>query len=240
MASLFDYLDWRGDLEFSQVSPGEVDNAIFSELCFIDYAGIVSAGLDSKVSLINAARKYLRAHKGESAYIGVLVPAAIVSLLAKCAKSKRFGQISLTGYINHIDPDKTVQFSGITFVLDDDHIFVAFRGTDDSLVGWRENFNMAFMHPIPAQTEAVSYLETVAEHFADRKIIIGGHSKGGNLAVYAAVKCNNSIKDRIERVYNNDGPGFDRSFIDSIDYINMRDKIRIPAAGVGCRNAARA
>jgi hypothetical protein len=92
-------------------------------------------------------------------------------------------------------------------------------------VGWKENFNMSFMMPVPAQLEAVAYTEKIAEALSG-DLYLGGHSKGGNLAVYAAVKCDPKIKSRILGVYNNDGPGFDALFIEGADYQSMRGKIR--------------
>ena len=102
--------------------------------------------------------------------------------------------------------------------------YVVFRGTDDTLVGWKENFNMSFMHPVPSQMEAVEYLEYVAEK-TKGKILLGGHSKGGNLAVYAAVKASKATQERIAAVYSNDAPGFDTEFIGGEDYKAVRDRI---------------
>ena len=170
-------------------------------------------------------RRYLREHKGEVPYIGKIVPPETLSLAAKAAKTVRFSQMKALGYTNQIDDEKQSQFSAITFLLDNGDVFITYRGTDDTLVGWKENFNMSFMQPVPAQHEALSYLEKVGAILGG-DLYVGGHSKGGNLAVYAAVKCAPQLKERIISVYNNDGPGFSRDFIDSSDYKNIRGKIR--------------
>ena len=117
--------------------------------------------------------------------------------------------------------------------MNDKTIFVAYRGTDDTIVGWKENFNMSFMHPVPAQTEALSYLESVAAERSE-SIYAGGHSKGGNLAVYALSKAPDEIKERVACAFNNDGPGFNREFISSEDYAQTRDRIRtlVPQSSV--------
>lgn len=234
MANILDYIDWRGDLTFEQVPLNEVDNQILCQLCFIDFDGIVPTDLGEPAVTLNAAAKqYLRRHRGEQAYIGAIVPAAIVTLLAKAAKSRRFGKIRLTGYVNHISDEEQVQFSAVTFILDNGESFVAYRGTDDTLVGWKENFNMSFMSPVPAQQEALAYLEALA---AARPGVLytGGHSKGGNLSIYSAVKCSADVKARIKLAYNNDGPGFDRDFVESLEFENMRGKIKtiVPQSSV--------
>lgn len=232
--SLFDYIDWRGDLLFSEAGLNEVDNLILSQISYVDFDGIVSADpTDPPVTLRNAARQYLRLHKGEIPYLGKIVPPEIISLLAKAAKCKRFAHVKMMAYTNQVDDKMQLQFSAITFLLDHGQAYVAYRGTDDTLVGWKENFNMSFMQPVPAQLEAVAYLERVAPHLPS-SFFIGGHSKGGNLAVYAAVKCSPSIKERILTAFNNDGPGFDRPFIDGSDYQSIRGKIRtiIPHSSV--------
>ena len=234
MASVFDYLDWRGDITFSEVGLSEVDSLILSSICYVDFDSIVPEEFNEKpVSLRAAARQYLTAHKGEQAYIGAIIPPATLKLLAKAAKTKRFAGIGLVGYVNHVDSETQKQFSALSYLLDDGTLFVAYRGTDDSLVGWKENFNMSFMEAIPAQLEAVEYIKSAAALTVGR-IFVGGHSKGGNLAVYATVKAPADVKERIVLAYSNDGPGFSRKFIDSADYQSIKAKIRtiIPQSSV--------
>ena len=226
MATLFDYLDWRGDLPFSAVPLNEVDNLILSQIAYMDWADIVPRDASvAPISLLTATRKYLKLHKGEAPYLGKIVPPDIVSLTARAAKSRRFGDLQLTCYINRINDETQSQFSALTALLHDEIGAVIFRGTDDTLVGWKENFNMSFLQPVPAQLQAVDYLEQVLSDFP-HDFYVGGHSKGGNLAVYAAVKCDPQIKDRLLTVFNNDGPGFSRDFIEGGDYLDLRGKIR--------------
>lgn len=232
--SLFDYIDWRGDLLFSEAPLNEVDNLILSQISYVDFEGIVPhLPTDPPVTLRNAARQYLRLHKGEIPYLGKIVPPEIISLLAKAAKSKRFAPIKMMAYTNQVDDTLQLQFSAITFLPDNNHAYVAYRGTDDTLIGWKENFNMSFMQPVPSQLEAAAYLERVAP-LLPSDFFVGGHSKGGNLAVYAAVKSSPATKARILTAFNNDGPGFDRLFIEGSDYQSIRGKIRtiIPHSSV--------
>ncbi len=234
MATAFDYLDWRGDITFGEVGVNEVDSLILSMICYIDFDGIVPEEHgDRSIQLLSAARQYLREHKGEQAYIGAIIPPTLVTLLAKAAKTKRFGTVRLCGYVNQVIPETQKQFSALTYLLGNGDIYVAYRGTDDTLVGWKENFNMSFMDTVPSQLEAVKYLES-ASKLAEKGIFSGGHSKGGNLAVYATVKCSPDVKEKIVMTYNNDGPGFSRDFISALDYQNIKGKIRtlIPESSI--------
>lgn len=225
MASLFDYLDWRGDITFSQAGPNEIDNLILSTLCYVDFGGIVPAEFDQKpVPLLSAAKSYLKAHKGEQAYIGAIIPSATLTLLAKAAKTKRFAGVGLVGYRNIVDAETQTQFSALGYRLDDGTLYICYRGTDDTIIGWKENFNMSFMEEVPSQRHAVDYLAEAAISSVGT-IVCAGHSKGGNLAVYATVKSPESIRERISVTYNNDGPGFSRSFIESAEYQSAKHKI---------------
>ncbi len=228
MGTLYEYLDWRGDIPFSQVGIGEIDNLIFAQICYVDFKHMVPASPTAKpVPLLIAARRYMRAHKeaGDATNLGVIMPPDIIKIMIKAAKSPRFEATRLVAYVNKISDNEQKQFSAVTFLIDNDTCFVAFRGTDDTIIGWKESFNMSIMSPIPAQEEAVHYLEDIAAAFPERRIYIGGHSKGGNLAVWAAVKCSQDTNDRIEAVYSNDGPGFDAEFISSEQYAATRDRI---------------
>lgn len=227
-SDLFDYLDWRGDLSFENVPAGEVDSLIFSLISYIEFAEAVGEelpeGNKKPPVLLNATRGYLKARSGVIKSIGLILPREIITLLVRASKTARFGLTRPFCHVNRVCDQEQKQFSATSFMLPGGDVFVAFRGTDDTLVGWKENFNMSFMHPVPAQIDAVEYLEKIAAA-VDGKIYVGGHSKGGNLAVYAAVKANSAVKGRIAAVYNHDGPGFDRDFIESDDYAEIRDKI---------------
>lgn len=226
MGTVFDYLDWRGDIPFSQVPVCEVDSLIFSQICYIDFKRIVPASPTAKpVGFLSAAKRYMQAHKNAPSNLGVIIPPETVSIMTRAARSHRFGATQLVGYVNRISDNEQKQFSACTFLLGTDTCVVAFRGTDDTIIGWKECFNMSFMSPIPAQTDAMEYLESVADAFPTRRIYVTGHSKGGNLAVWAAVKCRSEINERVVAIYNHDGPGFDREFIDSEGYKLTRERI---------------
>jgi len=135
------------------------------------------------------------------------MPKAIAELFAKMGESKRFANLRLSSYIEDIDINTETQFSALT--VDAPEIktrFVVFSGTDDTIVGWKENFNLVYKTPTEAQKQSVKYLNRVADDFKG-KIIVLGHSKGGHLALYSSANCKEGITKRIKQIYNLDGPG---------------------------------
>ena len=211
MSNLFDYLAWRGDLTFRQSPPNPVDYLIFCCLSYLEFAGIVPSDAQS-LSLADAASAYFSLPP-EQRHARV---AEDQELLAAMQKSRRFSSLRLSHYVNEIDAAAQSQFSALTVLTEEDAI-VIYRGTDSTLVGWIEDFNMSFMTQVPAQTRAVTYLTEAAEQVSG-SLSIAGHSKGGNLAVYAAAHCAPPLQQRIQAVYNNDGPGFTAAVIGNPGY----------------------
>ena len=209
MANIMDYLDWRGDLPLT-VSPfNEVDGLNLEELSFINFEGIVPPPeLGRGVPLRDAAGTYFARHNGQEIDMGVLVPGRIPDLMCRMAPSVRFGGLLLNGYCELMDDAREQQFAALTVELGDGSIYLSYRGTDDTIVGWKEDLNMGYLEVIPSQTRALEYLGRMTRQYPDAKLRIGGHSKGGNLAVYSAVFCGEAVQNQLMRVYNNDGPGF--------------------------------
>ena len=209
MANLMDYLDWRGDLTLA-VSPfNEVDALILAELSFVDFEGIVPPPeVGRGVRLNEAAEAFFARHGGRDVDMGVLVPDGISQMLRKLMASPRFCGMTLNGYEALLDDEVEEQFSALTIDLGNGSIYISFRGTDDTIVGWKEDLNMSFLEEIPSQKQAVDYVARVARQYPEKTLRIGGHSKGGNLAVYSAAKSSGDIQERIVAVHNNDGPGF--------------------------------
>ncbi|MCI8490562.1 MAG: DUF2974 domain-containing protein [Lachnospiraceae bacterium] len=234
MANMMDYLLWRGDLLFEQAEFNEVDNLIFSELVYVDFLDIVPAvGEERAISLKEASAEFFKRHTEEEILAKVSSTKVAAFLMREMAKTKRFGDISLSRYIDDIDQKEQSQFCAMTIRLDDGSIFVAFSGTDNTIVGWRENFNMSFLEETPGQLKAVEYLNrTISPR--QKKVRIGGHSKGGNLAVYASVYCKEPIQKRIVGVYSNDGPGFTEEMMKQDAYQAMLPNIHtyIPESSI--------
>jgi hypothetical protein len=221
MANITDYLQWRGDLSFNQSPFNEVDNLILSVLAYVPFDGIISVEPRKKDILLSDAA-YNLLHSEPNLKLA-RVPEDI-EFLKKLAETKRFGSLYLTAYINRIDTSQEKQFSSLTIDTGDGAYFIAYRGTDNTLVGWKEDFNMSFTDIVPSQQEAVVWLQMVAR-ILKGPLRIGGHSKGGNLAAYAASFCDPKIQRRILAVYNNDGPGFNKALLDKHGYLAIKDRL---------------
>ena len=229
MPKMFDYLKWRGDLPFSQAPLNPVDALIFSSLCYTEFGEIVTDdpirpgffrdAVDHFFSLPDYEKR-IRVKKD-------------LELLLEAAESPRFRNVGLCFYRDEMIEEEESQFAAMTFLLDDGSAFLAYRGTDYTLVGWKEDFNMSFQDTVPAQRKAVEYLQEFAGVFSG-PMYLGGHSKGGNLAVYAASRCPEALQSRILAVYNNDGPGFTESLMGDPGYRAMVPKIHsyVPESSV--------
>ena len=229
MADLFDYLDWRGDLSFETVGVTPADALIFSALSYIHYDGLVPQGFRNPVPLDVVADAFAALpDKAERVLLRQDAP-----LLMAAAATDRYRRVKLIFYNSATIPEQESQFAAVAFLLPGDTAVLAFRGTDATLVGWKEDFNMSFQDRIPAQEKALYYTQSFAQAF-DRKLILCGHSKGGNLAVYAASRCPGEIQERITAVYNNDGPGFTASLMGDPGYKAMVPRIRsyVPQSSV--------
>ncbi|MBQ8356951.1 MAG: DUF2974 domain-containing protein [Clostridia bacterium] len=220
MHNIFDYLDWRGDLSFGSVSLCPVDALIFSLLPYIRLEGIVppSPGAEP-MRLADAAAAFLLTEEGSK------LTGDRLKLLKSLQSSPRFAPLRLLAARKELDATSGMQFAAITILLPGQNLFVSFEGTDDTLIGWQEDFRMTYECPVPAQIRAAAYLREVAAAHPLRRIFVGGHSKGGNLAMYAAVHCGPEHRHRIRAVYNNDGPGFCDDTLSSPEYAEIRNRI---------------
>ena len=225
MANLLDYLDWRGDLTLGQDPFNEVDNLILAELSFVDFGGIVAPpGEGSGIALQEAAQRYFTRFP-EGVDMGVLVPDAIPEMLEKMAACPRFRDMKLSCFADWLDNDKAVQFAALTIETGDGAVYLAFRGTDDTLAGWKEDFHLACVPEIPAQRLAVEYTRQAAKQYPRKKLRLGGHSKGGNLAVWSALNVPDRVRRRIQQVWSNDGPGFHEDILSLPEHQDVARRI---------------
>lgn len=226
MANMMDYLDWRGDLTFHQAPFNEVDSLLLTEIVYADLTGIVPGPSEpGAVFLKDASRLFWEQHTEQEVLERVSMTKAAAFVMKKMAASRRFENICLSSYINEVDKEQQSQFCAVSITLDDQSLFVSYSGTDATIVGWRENFNMAYLGQTPGQRKAVDYLEQ-AVCDSHQSVRIGGHSKGGNLAVYAGVFCTEGIRDRIVCIYSNDGPGFDEEVLNMPAYQTLLPRIK--------------
>lgn len=218
MTDLFDYLKWRGDLSFSQDGFHEADGLVLSAISYLPFEYVENPFI--KVQKLNSLCKSLL--KVPEIEKKVLLKGD-VKLMKQILKSERFGELEISDYVNEIDEDTQTQFSAITVKLSRKDFVVVFRGTGDTLIGWKEDFNMSFVCPVPAQKKAVEYLENVTPRKGS--LILCGHSKGGNLATFAAAFSKKNVKKRILSVYNFDGPGFHEDIVNSDSYKEISSKV---------------
>lgn len=215
--NITDYVRLYGDKTFKERELNEVDSLVLSELAYLQFGGLVRFEKPQKTLI--GLRKFR-----EELVFDTLLPKSNRKLLSAAFKSARFKDIKIGYFKEYNNKQRQVRFAAVTFKLYDGLHYVAFRGTDVTLLAWKEDFNMAFSRKIPSQGLAEKYLEQVAEKI-EGKLIVGGHSKGGNLAEYSAVHAKNSIRSRIIAVYNHDGPGFHDSIFTRPEYIELSTRI---------------
>lgn len=227
MANIFDYLEWRGDLTLKQSAFNEVDNLILSRFSYFPLDKIIKENETKSILEL-----YERFKQIDFKEMNILLKEDI-DLFAAMAYSNRFSNMQVTCYINKIDNQTEKQFSAVTIILPDNTLYISYRGTDYTFIGWKEDFNMTFKSHIASQLDSLEYLQNIAEKYSN-KLRIGGHSKGGNLAIYASVFTKDEIKKRIIKIYNNDGPGFNDDITDMKEYKEMIKKVHtyIPQSSI--------
>ena len=217
MANINDYLKWRGDIKVSKEHPlNELDYMILSRFSYLPFDRITLENEENAKSLYKKMQKFSNA---------VFLYNGDKEMLENMSKSARFNEMIVTDFEFNFDKSIEKQFAAITIHLSNKAMFVSFCGTDRTITGWKEDFNLAYMENIPAQLDALEYLKKQAKKYNNKKIYIGGHSKGGNIAIYSAIKAPKKLQKRIEMVANYDGPGFSKQMIDSIENKEIIQKI---------------
>lgn len=199
MAGLKEYVSWRGDLSFSAAPLNEVDLICFSQLAVLDFGGIFKQDITLKEMF-----KLYAATGRATSLLGVIVPFDMNVIFKAMAESDRFGGVVIKNYVYEYDEEKILQF-GATVYETSAYRFVCFSGTDDTIIGWQENINLAMPYPVPAQKRAVEYLTEFCE--TSKKLYVFGHSKGGNLALYSFANCDSQTASKVTGCYCFDGPG---------------------------------
>lgn len=225
MSGLVDYVLWRGDVSFS-VSPfNKIDALIFSQLVYLNFKGIVPETFDEAVELSQFSEDKIdkKIEKKLAKKLGPYINPENLTLLKVCADSKRFASLKLTAFRDIYSKKNCEQFAAFT-VQGKDFSCVCYRGTDETIIGWKEDFALGYMDCIPSQTDALEYLSEAMSKLKG-KMILSGHSKGGNNAMYAAFKIADADKKRITSIYNFDGPGFIREILDSSAFKKIAGKI---------------
>ena len=233
VTTIWDYLQWRGDLPLTRDAFNEVDNLLLCIVSYIDFRRITQLkSFDPAEAMPIGEVCALLTEEDEQ--LG-LSPEDYIPVMRAMALTERFRDVKMFAFEDSYDEEKVMQFSAVSFLLPDKSVFVAYRGTDTTLVGWIEDFNMSFMSAVPAQLRAAEYAVEVAQAVPHRALRLGGHSKGGNLAAWAAIHLPKKLQNKqLVEVYNNDGPGFDKKVLESAEYARVEDKIHtfIPEASI--------
>ncbi len=230
-ADMLIYMKFRGDLPFWKAAYNEVDVMILTQLSSIDYRDTMPGARNvdelafcrwsCKPLLSEVAQKYKKRKQEEQQ----TVFSEKEQLLFLAGESRRFSKIRMDGFIRDTDMEKVKQFSAVTFFFSPIRAHVAFRGTDDSFVAWKEDFNMSYQFPVPAQEDAAKYLDKLlGQPFL--WCTAGGHSKGGNMTLYAAVFCSPGVQKKIKKIFCYDAPGFSQDISENPSYIKIKNRIR--------------
>lgn len=222
MGTVLDYIKEYGKYSFREMPMTEVDSLALCQLSYLKFDGMVPG---VRENLPSVTLESLKAYPDyEKLFADVRYEEVNRALIEGMLAGKRYSNLKLNCYVNMVEKESEMQFSAITYILNDGTVYIAFRGTDETIVGWKEDFNMAFCAPVPGQEYSVRYLNTVAERIHS-PFYVGGHSKGGNLAVYSAMNCRPDIQERIIRVFSMDGPGFRPEVLKAGNYDVIADRV---------------
>lgn len=213
MSTIFDYLDYVAYDSIYDRPFKELDVLALTELTYLPFDRIVPQGdtTNIEVRLSDAAELVDRT-------TDFIVTDQHLQIVDVLATSKRFKNVKLLNYVDEYDPDVQKQFAAMTYRLTMDVYLVVFRGTDDTLIGWKEDFHMTYMDHVPAQRRATSYLQHVMKEFPKGHFIVAGHSKGGNLATYACSYLPDHLIERVDAIYCYDAPGLNKAIIETEGY----------------------
>lgn len=222
MPDMLDYLSQRGARSFDEAPLSPVDALLLSTLSYIQFDHLISRDPKEAPGLLELSQMFQELPK--EAAKSRFRDYRDAKLLEAMGRSRRFGSLRLTAAKELADEKKELQFAAVTLLLEDGGALAAFRGTDGTLTGWKEDLNLSFLDIIPGQQAARDYLEEIAE-LCPGELYTAGHSKGGNLAVYAAVRSRDGIRERIRGVYNFDGPGFRQKVLEDPGYRELLGRI---------------
>lgn len=235
MGNIIDYIREYGGQLFDERPFGAEDSLVLAQFAYLKLDGAVPSVREGGRTI--ELREVRRRKPDREIFADTRYEEENRALLDALNESRRFRRIGLNYHENHIDREKEYQFSAVTCFLDNGLVYLAFRGTDESIIGWKEDFNMAFRPPVPGQLLSVKYVNRVVkllgirdgdctgEGKADSYLMLGGHSKGGNFAVYAAMNCDRDVQDEILTIYSHDGPGFRPEIFESSAFARVRSRI---------------
>lgn len=222
MANIFDYIKKYGDKTFEEKTFNEVDNLIFSSLSYIDYKNIL---ISKKITIQECAEIFFDKYTKKEIKNFVLATRDAIDVLESIKDTNRYKDLILYNYTYQYNDD--LQFSCLFIEISKKLTYISFEGTNDLVSGWKEDFELAYKFPIASQAAAIKYINSHISPFSRRKYIVGGHSKGGNIALVASMYANALIRNKIVKVYSNDGPGILKKEILSKQYERVLPKYEL-------------
>ncbi len=208
MPGVKEYIETNGNVSFCDVPFGDADNLLFCQIFYMPFERVVSESFnDLPVPFPKACNEVFASRNYQHKKLGLMIPADGSHNIMRMAVQPRFAEMKIVGVKEVLSAEPAVQFGAGTFLLPDGSMVIVYRGTDDTILGWKEDLDICARKEIPSYQLALDYLEKAAAAF-DGPIILCGHSKGGHVALYAALKTSEAIRERIRTVYNNDGPGY--------------------------------
>lgn len=217
--NILDYIKWRGDLSLKNDPFNEVDNLCIAQMSYTKFDNYIS--IDDSITIEEVNQVFFKHVSESKVKASKSFTGTSPMVLKEMAKSNRFKDMKIHHFESISNKKDTLQFCAFQVDLDDKTTYVVFRGTDDTLVGWREDFNLSY-EVTKAQQKAQEYVNKFLN--GNKKYIFGGHSKGGNLAIYAASKAKKRIKNRIINIYSNDGPGLNEEFVEHKEVEDILNK----------------
>ena len=227
MGNLITYVQQYGAQTFEDKSLTDVDVLVLTEIAYLPFDEIVPKSFDvtEAISLEQLGKEFETIKEKEHENNPFMITSERIELLEVVSKSQRYKEIKVFGFLNDIDDERTKQFAAVCYQWEEDKRWIIFRGTDETLIGWKEDFMMTYSDLIPAQTDAIEYLKKQAETFSGT-LNVSGHSKGGNLSLYASAMQDEAVQNRIEKIYCWDSPGVHRSILGTEGYQRVVSKAK--------------
>ena len=226
IGNIVEYVHSYGYFDFEALPFNAVDSLVLAQFVYLKMESLLPVMVPGQKPTDRAVSIKMRSEdpEVEQLFVDSRFETNNRALFYAMCESKRYGDMKCMYCADHICTENETQFMALTCILSDGSIKILYRGTDETIVGWKEDFNMAFQHPIPGQESGKAYLQQVAQCITGNFDLIG-HSKGGNLAVYAAMCVSKDIQQRITKIYNLDGPGFRTEVYSMGSFENIADRI---------------
>lgn len=227
MGNLITYVQQYGAQTFEDKALTDIDVLVLTEIAYLPFDEIVPQSFDvtKAISLNQLGKEFEKIKEKEHEKNPFMITEERIQLLELVSNSQRYKDIEVFGFINDIDDERTKQFAAVCYQWEEENRWIIFRGTDESLTGWKEDFMMTYSDLIPAQTDAIEYLKKQAETFFGT-LNVSGHSKGGNLSLYASAMQNEAVQKRIGQIYCWDSPGVHRSILSTKGYQRVVSKAK--------------